>query len=118
MPRNKLSNLKNRKQKFKYHINDVTKTLRGKTVNVNCWVEFDPIVGWINRVNLTSTNWPLSSTLSPSDSAANYYHFKILKIFFGWVVVFLFFCSWVFELKLILSVVFFKKFWSLFGKFF
>lgn len=82
MPRNKLSNLKNKKQKFKYHINDVTKTLRGKTVKVNCWVEFDPIVGWINRVIITSTNWLLSNTLSLRDSADNYYHFIILQIFF------------------------------------
>ena len=98
MPRSKLSNLKNRKQKFKYHINDVTKTLRGKTVNVNCWVEFDPIVGWINRVNLTSTNWPLSSTPSPSDSAANYYHFKILQIFLGGGKIYLFGVGFSFEI--------------------
>ena len=79
MPRDKISNLGKEKQVFKYHINDVTKTLRGKEVNVNCWVEFDPIVGWINRVILISISSRHSSTNSQKDSNNNYFlsnHFK------------------------------------------
>ena len=56
MPRKNLSNLAGKDVEFKYHLNDVTKRLRGKNVNINAWVEFDPVFGWIHRVKLISIN--------------------------------------------------------------
>ena len=64
MPRKNLSNLKGTDVEFKYHLNDVTKRLRGKDVKINAWVEFDPVFGWIHRVGLISINWPVLITNS------------------------------------------------------
>ena len=59
MPRKDISKISGTDELFKYHLNDITRKLRGRNAKVNAWVEFDPVFGWIHRVNLISINWPV-----------------------------------------------------------
>jgi hypothetical protein len=81
MPRKDISKISGKDELFKYHLNDITRRLRGKNVKVNAWVEFDPVFGWIHRVRVISINWPVLITLSQLNIQPRDIRFIVLNKF-------------------------------------